>query len=73
VTEKLPELMLLGWAFTVEPETIVMGSRFGSVSSEAPLAFAPLKLTVPKFASGSTPPLLDGASAITSAEASFAL
>jgi hypothetical protein len=34
---------------------------------------APLKLTVPKFASGRTPPLEEGASAITSAEASLAL
>ena len=32
-----------------------------------------LKLTVPKFASGRTPLPLDGASAITSAEASLAL
>ena len=31
-----------------------------------------MKPTVPKFASGRTPPLLDGASAMTSADASFA-
>ena len=40
--------------------------------SRAPFTLAPLKLTVPKFASGRTPLLLDGASAITSADASFA-
>jgi hypothetical protein len=34
---------------------------------------AELKPTEPKSASASTPPLLDGASAITSAEPSFAL
>ena len=62
-----------GWAFTVEPDCIVIGSRCGVLLvSKAPFAFAPLKLTVPKFASGRTPPLLDGASAITSADASFA-
>ena len=42
------------------------------VVSAVPFALAPLKLTVPKFASGSTPPLPDGASAMTSADASFA-
>jgi hypothetical protein len=36
-------------------------------------AVALLKATVAKSASGSTPPLLEGASAITSAEPSFAL
>src|SRR3954454_24379832 len=40
--------------------------------SRLPFALAPLKLTVPKFASGRTPPLLAGASAITSADASLA-
>ena len=52
MTEKTPELMPLGWAFTVEPEAIVIGSRFGSLSSETPFALAPVKFTVPKFASG---------------------
>ena len=65
--------MELGWAFTVEPDCIVIGSMCGVLLvSSAPFALAPLKLTVPKFASGRTPPLLDGASAITSADASFA-
>jgi hypothetical protein len=74
VSEKAPELMLLGLAFTVDPDCIVIGSMFGVLLvSTLPFAVAPLKLTVPKFASGRTPPLLDGASAITSAEASFAL
>src|SRR3954465_9480257 len=40
--------------------------------SSAPFARAPEKLAVPKFASGRTPPLLDGASAMTSADASLA-
>jgi hypothetical protein len=66
--------MELGWAFTVEPDCMVIGSMPGVLLvSVAPFAVAPLKLTVPKFASGSTPPLEEGASAITSAEASFAL
>jgi hypothetical protein len=65
--------MLLGCALTVEPEDIVIGSMCGVVLvSRAPLALAPLKLTVPKSASGRTPLLLEGASAITSADASFA-
>src|SRR5438105_15709953 len=65
--------MLLGVAFTVEPDCIVIGSMPGvELVSVAPLALALLKPTVPKFASGRTPPLLDGASAITSADASFA-
>lgn len=62
-----------GWAFTVEPDFIVIASMPGVLLvSRAPFAFALLKLTVPKFASGRTPPLLDGASAITSAEESVA-
>ena len=40
--------------------------------SVAPLTFAEPKPTVPKSASGKTPPLLDGASAMISADASFA-
>jgi hypothetical protein len=72
-TEKAPELMELGWAFTVEPDFIVIGSRFFVLLvSTLPFTVAPVKLAVPKFASGRTPPLPDGASAITSADASFA-
>src|SRR3954453_12151899 len=65
--------MELGWAFTVEPDFIVITSRGGGEPvSRAPFALAPLKPTVPKFASGRAPPLPDGASAITSADASDA-
>jgi hypothetical protein len=72
-TEKAPLLMELGWAFTVEPDCIVIGSMCGVLPvSSAPFARAPEKLAVPKFASGRTPPLLDGASAMTSADASLA-
>ena len=73
VTEKAPLLMELGWALTVEPDFIVIGSMCGVLLvSSAPFALAPEKLAVPKFASGRTPPLLDGASAMTSADASLA-
>src|SRR5215471_10116507 len=62
-----------GWAFTVEPDCMVILSRPGVLLvSTLPFTVALLKLTVPKFASGRTPPLLDGASAMTSAEASWA-
>jgi hypothetical protein len=72
-TEKAPLLIELGCALTVEPDCMVIGSMCGVLLvSRAPFALAPEKLTVPKFASGRTPPLLDGASAMTSAEASFA-
>jgi hypothetical protein len=72
VTENEPfELMLPGCAFVVEPETIVIGSGL-NVASETPFAVAFAKLTVPKDASGRTPLRLDGASAITSADASAA-
>ena len=65
--------MELGWAFTVEPDCMVIGSRCGVLLvSTLPFTVAPVKPTVPKFASGRTPLLLDGASAITSADASFA-
>ena len=37
-----------------------------------PFTVVPLNPTAPKFVSGRTPPELDGASAIASAEASFA-
>ena len=63
--------MLLGWALTVEPETIEIGSGL-SAASETPFAVAFAKLTLPKSASGRTPLRLDGASAITSADASAA-
>src|SRR5579864_3720061 len=43
-----------------------------NVLSDAPFAVAPVKLTVPKFVRGRTPLRLDGASAITSADASAA-
>ena len=69
MTENEPvELMLLGWAFTVEPDAIVIGSGLND-ASEAPFAVEFEKPTLPKFASGSTPLRLDGASAITSADA----
>ena len=55
-----------GWALTVEPFAIVIGSMCGVLLvSKLPLAFAAVKFAVPKFASGRTPPLLDGASAMT--------
>lgn len=73
MTEKAPLLIELGLAFTVEPDCMVIGSMFlVLLVSREPFAVAPLKLTVPKFASGRTPPLLDGASAITSADESLA-
>jgi hypothetical protein len=70
----LPRLLNpLGAAFvTPELVTIVSGSFVKSLIEPAlppPTALALLKLTVPKFASGSTFPL-DGASAIHSAELS---
>src|SRR5262249_25630957 len=75
VTEKAPAGLIgvLGWALIVEPLAIVIGSMFVVLLvSSAPLALAFVKFMVPKFASGRTPPELDGASAITSAEESFA-
>src|SRR5690242_9812579 len=51
---------------------MVIGSG-PNVSSVWPFADALVKFTVPKLASGSTPPRLDGASAITSADESEAL
>src|SRR3954469_15149252 len=73
VTEKLPPLMLDGVAFVVLPDAIVMASRPARLPNSVPLAVEPEKLTVPKFDSGSTPLLLDGASAMTSADDSAAL
>src|SRR4051812_12522174 len=68
-TENEPfELMLPVWAFRVEPETMSIRSGL-KVLSDAPFADAPEKLTEPKFVSGRTPLRLDGASAITSADA----
>jgi hypothetical protein len=73
VTLKEPLLMELGWAFTVEPDCIVIGSMPGVLLvSGLPFTVEPENPTVPKFASGRTPPLLEGASAITSADASLA-
>jgi hypothetical protein len=64
--------MLDGFALTVLPDTIVIGSRPGvELVSSDPLTVAELNPTVPKSASGSTPPLLDGASAMTAADASM--
>jgi hypothetical protein len=55
----------------VEPETMSIRSGL-KFPSGWPLTVLELKLAVPKFVSGSTPPELDGASAIASAEASRA-
>jgi len=68
VSEKPPPLMDVGAALTVPPEAIVIGSRpaVELVKSE-PLTLTPLKGTVPKSATGNTPPLPDGASALDSA------
>src|SRR6266566_3734824 len=69
VSEKLPLLIADGAAFTVLAETMVIGSMpdVEPVKSE-PLTLAPVKPIVPKSASGKTPPLLEGASAIASAD-----
>jgi len=73
VTEKLPLLIADGLALTVDPDSIVIGSRPGvELVSTAPLTVAALNPAVWKSASGRTPPLPEGASAITSAEPSFA-
>ena len=70
---KLPLLTLEGFALTVLPDTMVIGSSPGvELVMAAPFTLAALKPTVPKSASGRTPPLLDGAWAITSADASRA-
>src|SRR4051794_39557353 len=72
-TEKEPLLEIAPvWAFVTEPETMSIRSGL-KVESETPFAVADVKLTLPKFVSGNTPLRLDGASAITSAEASAAL
>jgi len=57
-------------AFVVEPEAMSMRSieLAGNVPIAWPFTFVPVKPTVPKFVSGSTPLRLDGASAIASAE-----
>jgi len=73
VTVKLPLLMEPGCAFTVFPDCIVIGSRPESVFIATPFTVEAEKPTLPKFASGRTPLRLDGASAMTSAEASAAL
>lgn len=51
---------------------MTISSGLGLLEIEAPFAVQFEKLTVPKFASGSTPLLLEGASAIHSAEPSCA-
>src|SRR5215475_10491657 len=51
---------------------MVMASGLGLLAIETPLAVQLVKLTVPKLASGKTPPEPEGASAIHSAEPSFA-
>lgn len=61
-----------GWAFTVLFEVSITISVGLKLPMDSPLTIALLKFTVPKSARGSTPPELDGASAITSAEESFA-
>ena len=61
-----------GVALVVLPDAIVIASGLGLLLIERPLAVQFEKLTVPKLASGSTPPEPDGASAIHSAEPSFA-
>lgn len=74
VSVKLPLLIVLGLAFTVPLlVAMVIGSMPGvdDVSTD-PFTLAELNPTCLKSASGSTPPLLEGASAITSAEPSFA-
>ena len=62
-----------GWALTV-PFEVTMTISWGlKLPMDWPLTVLPLKLTVPKSARGRTPLPLEGASAITSAEASLAL
>ena len=74
MTENAPLLMLDGCALTVDPDCIVIGSMPGVLLvSVLPLTVDAVKPAVPKFASGSTPPLLDGASAMISADANLAL
>ena len=73
MTEKFPlELIDPVDAFVVEPKTMSIRSSPLRSANETPFAVAEVKPTVPKSASGRTPPLLDGASAITSAEPSCA-
>jgi hypothetical protein len=69
VSVKLPLLIVLGCALTVPLlVAIVIGSMPGvDADSSDPSTVALAKPTLLKSASGSTPPLLEGASAITSA------
>jgi hypothetical protein len=73
VSVKLPPLITDGAALTVLPEVFVIGSRPGVelVNSES-FTLAPPNAASPKSASGRMPPLPDWASAIASAEPSFA-
>lgn len=65
----LPPLTAEGWAFTVPLDVcMTISSGLGLLEIATPLAVQLVKLTVPKLASGSTPELDDGASAIHSAE-----
>src|SRR5919201_505369 len=59
-----------GVAFMPYGFCMVMGSRFAKPPSGELFATEPEKLTVPKFANGSTPPV-QGASTITSADERF--
>jgi hypothetical protein len=74
VSVKPPLVIELGCAFTIPLlVAMVIGSMPGvDAVSKAPLTVALLNPTFWKSANGSTPPLLDGASAITSAEPSLA-
>ena len=73
LTEKLPPLIADGVAFTVAPEAIVICSIPGvELVSRDPSAEAALNPIVPKSDSGRTFFRVEGASAITSAEASLA-
>jgi hypothetical protein len=67
----VPPLRLDVLAFVTEPETMSIRS-FGEFPMGCPFTSVEVKLAVPKFVSGSTPPELEGASAIASADASFA-
>src|SRR5436190_16158763 len=67
----VPPLSAEVCAFRVDPETMSILSGL-NVPIGWPLTVTELKLAVPKFVSGSTPPELEGASAIASADASLA-
>jgi hypothetical protein len=58
-------------AFSVDPETMSILSGL-KLPIGCPFTSVEVKPTVPKFVNGRTPPELDGASAIASADASLA-